>query len=115
MLSPAKMVQAGALYSGAKASNAPAPLRDTYSGGLGNISGTVDRKGTPANVPLRRRVRLHQDIDGRPIRETWSDAVTGEFAFHGIDPAQRYTTIAYDYEHNFRAVAADNLTPEVTQ
>ncbi len=88
--------------------------RDTAHGGSGTVYGTVDRKGTPANVPLRRRVRLHSDASGALVRETWSDAATGAFAFTGIDPAQRYTTLAYDHEHNFRAEAADNLTPEVS-
>lgn len=110
---PFNLVQAGVTYSGGKATPAPVLLRDVNYGGKGRIFGTVDRKGTPANVPLRRRVRLHRDLDGVAIRETWSDATTGEFSFAGIDQAQRYTTIAYDYEHNFRAVAADNLTPEV--
>ena len=91
---------------------APAQVRDTAFGGNGTVYGTVDRKGSPANVPLRRRVRLHSDITGAVVRETWSDAATGAFAFTGIDPAQRYTALAYDHEHNFRAEAADNLTPE---
>lgn len=87
--------------------------RDTAHGGSGTVYGTVDRKGTPANIPLRRRVRLLSDISGAMVRETWSDATTGTFAFAGLDPAQRYTTLVYDHEHNFRAEAADNLTPEV--
>lgn len=87
--------------------------RDMEFGGNGTVYGTVDRKGTPANIPLRRRVRLLSDTSGAMVRETWSDATTGAFAFSGIDPAQRYTTLVYDHEHNFRAEAADNLTPEV--
>lgn len=86
---------------------------DFIHGGPGRITGTVEEKATP-NLPLRRRVRLHRDVDGLCVRETWSDAVTGAYEFTGINPAYRYTAIAYDYEHNHRAVAADNLTPEVT-
>ena len=85
---------------------------DTIHGGPGRIIGTVEEKATP-NLPLRRRVRLHRDVDGLCVRETWSDAATGAYAFTDINPAYRYTAIAYDYEHNHRAVAADNLTPEV--
>lgn len=85
---------------------------DFIRGGPGRITGTVEEKATP-NLPLRRRVRLHRDVDGLCVRETWSDAATGAYEFTDIDPAYRYTAIAYDYAHNHRAVAADNLTPEV--
>lgn len=92
--------------------DAPVRARDTAFGGAGRIAGTVAEKATP-NTPLHRRVRLHRDVDGLCVRETWSDAATGAYEFTGIDPAQRYTAIAYDYAHNHRAVAADNLTPEI--
>lgn len=85
---------------------------DFIHGGHGRIIGTVEEKASP-NLPLRRRVRLHRDVDGLCVRETWSDATTGAYEFTDINPAYRYTAIAYDYEHNHRAVAADNLTPEV--
>ena len=85
---------------------------DFIHGGHGRIIGTVEEKASP-NLPLRRRVRLHRDVDGLCVRETWSDAVTGAYEFTDINPAYRYTAIAYDYAHNHRAVAADNLTPEV--
>ena len=85
---------------------------DFIHGGHGRIIGTVEEKASP-NLPLRRRVRLHRDVDGLCVRETWSDATTGAYEFADINPAYRYTAIAYDYAHNHRAVAADNLTPEV--
>ena len=85
---------------------------DYIHGGKGFIPGTVEEKATP-NIPLRRRVRLHRDVDGLCVRETWSDAVTGAYEFTDINPTYKYTAIAYDYAHNHRAVAADNLTPEV--
>ena len=85
---------------------------DFIHGGHGRIIGTVEEKASP-NLPLRRRVRLHRDVDGLCVRETWSDATTGAYEFADINPACRYTAIAYDYAHNHRAVAADNLTPEV--
>jgi len=85
---------------------------DFIHGGPGRITGTVEEKATP-NLPLRRRVRLHRDVDGLCVRETWSDATTGAYEFTDINPAYAYTTLAYDYTKNYRAVAADNLTPEV--
>lgn len=82
-------------------------------GGQGSIPGTVKRDADPTDLPLRRRVRLIREIDGRVIRETWSDAATGEYLFTGVSEHEKYTVISYDHEHNYRAVAADNITPEV--
>lgn len=87
-------------------------VRDMADGGRGQIVGTVKEKSTPTNVPLRRKVRLFHELSGRFIRETWSDD-TGNYAFTGIDPTQRYTVVSYDYLQNYRAVIADNILPEV--
>lgn len=78
----------------------------------GRITGTVKRKGDPANVPLVRRVRLYCERDGALMRETWSDSY-GSYSFEGIDETEKYTVIAWDYQHLYRAVVADNLTPEL--
>lgn len=86
------------------------PIRYQISGN-GRIYGTVKIKGIP-NLPVSRRVRLFREIDGLCLAETWSNAATGEYEFLGFDPAYRYTVLTYDYQQNFRAVVADNLTPE---
>lgn len=91
----------------------PQALLDLAYGGPGRISGTVKIKGTP-DYPVSRRVRLLRERDGVCIRETWSDPLSGAYQFDGIDPAQRYTVLAYDHEHQLRAVVADNLSPEPT-
>lgn len=92
-------------------------IRDMITGvlgqGIGRVRGTVKRKDQPANVPLKRRVRLVRERDGLVVREAWSDAATGEYDFKYIDELQTWTVIAYDHEHNFRSVIADNLTPEM--
>lgn len=82
-------------------------------GGQGRVPGTVKRDADPTDLPLRRRVRLIREIDGRVIRETWSDAATGEYLFTGVSEHETYTVISYDHERNYRAVAADNIIPEV--
>lgn len=102
---------ASAPYSGPKLLTLQ-KSRDYIHGGPGRITGTVEEKGTP-NAPLKRRVRLHRDVDGMLVRETWSDAVTGAYEFTDINPAYTYTAIATDYARNYRAVIADNLLPEV--
>ena len=83
--------------------------RNVNYGGGGRVVGTVERVG---NVLLVRRVRLFRDRDGVCVGETWSNAA-GAYAFTDIDPAERYSVVAYDHEHNYRAVIADNLTPEL--
>lgn len=84
----------------------------TDYGGRGRVSGTVKIKGTP-DYAVRRRVVLLRDIDAVCVGETWSDPLTGAYQFDSLDLTQRYTALAYDYEHNYRAVVADNLTPEL--
>ena len=64
-------------------------------------------------MAVSTRVRLFKDRDGLMIRETWSDPVTGAYAFDHISMDVKYTVLTYDHAHNFRAVVADNLTPEL--
>lgn len=90
----------------------PVLLFDVEHGGRGRVSGTVKVKGTP-DYAVRRRVRLIRDRDGKLIREMWSDATTGAYQFDYVDERERYTVLAYDYTQAFRAVVADNLTPEI--
>ncbi|HEY9701833.1 MAG TPA: hypothetical protein V6C58_05280 [Allocoleopsis sp.] len=77
-------------------------------GGLGTISGTI--KKVP-NTPVRRQVFLIRDRDMLCIQDVWSDEVTGNYTFTGIDPLETYTVISRDYTHTYNAVIADNLTP----
>lgn len=85
---------------------------DLQDGGTGRIVGTVKEKALPANIPLRRRVLLFNYRDHRQIRETWSDAVTGDYVFNNIDRNRTYTVVSYDHTGFYRAVIADNLAPE---
>lgn len=108
----APSVGASAPYSGVKVVELQ-KSGDTIHGGRGYIPGTVKRDDDPVDVPLRRRVRLHRDVDGMLVRETWSDAATGEYLFSDINPALKYTVISYDHAQEYRAEAADNITPDV--
>ena len=86
--------------------------RDVEVGGPGTIYGTTKTKGTP-NQPAKARVVLLHQRSKLPVRETWSDPVTGAFAFTGIDTTQQFLTLAEDAAGNFRPVAANRLAPEV--
>jgi hypothetical protein len=85
---------------------------DRNFGGTGMIVGTVKEKSTPTNTPLARKVRLYHEFSGRFVRETWSDSVTGNYAFPNLDRTQRFTVVTYDNVNNYRAVIADNMLPE---
>lgn len=58
----------------------PIPFKDTEDGGNVNIVGVV----TVDNVPAKRKVRLFCLQSGRLIRETWSDPITGAYAFNNV-------------------------------
>ncbi|MBN9411334.1 MAG: discoidin domain-containing protein [Burkholderiales bacterium] len=80
-------------------------------GGRGVIYGSTKNKGTPSNTPVGRKVRLFREGDGYLVAETWSDAVTGSFAFTELDPEIKYTVISFDHTGSYRGVIADRVTP----
>ncbi len=105
------LVQVGAPALTYRALQPAAKLNDVYDGGTGRVSGTTKVKGTP-DYAVHRKVRLHRELDGRLIREQWSDPTTGAYSFDNVDATIKYTVVTFDYLHNFRAVIADNLTPD---
>jgi hypothetical protein len=88
------------------------PTFDLEGFGAYQVVGTVKESSTPANVPLSRRVRLIKELDGRLLKEMWSNPTTGAYAFTNIRGDLAYTVVTYDHLHNYRAVIADNLTAE---
>ncbi len=84
---------------------------DYFFGGRGHIVGTVKEKATPSNLPVIRRVRLHETKSGILIKETWSDAA-GNYTFAYIDPACPYYVVAFDHTGKYRGVVADALIPK---
>lgn len=87
--------------------------RDFVHGGPGRIYGNVFKKGTPADFPAVARVRLQRDVDSLAIRETWSNSA-GAYEFTDLSLDYKYSATARDHNHDYRAVTADNLTPEVS-
>ena len=75
------------------------------------ITGTTKNKAMPSDIPVARRVRLHEQISGRLVRETWSDATTGAYSFTGLR-LTAYYVVSFDHTGTFGGVIADNLTPE---
>ena len=58
-------------------------------------------------------MRLFDEKTGLLVREMFSDPATGVYDFLYISMDHKYTVVSYDYAHNYRAVLADNITPEV--
>ena len=85
--------------------------RNIHFGGNAQITGTVKEKGQP-DQPLVRQVLLYSANTHALVASTWSRP-DGAYCFERIDSKQRYTVISTDYQHLYRAVIADNLTPEL--
>jgi hypothetical protein len=117
ILSPASIHLSGGASAPAGPVLSPAAVQiDRQDGGLYRIPNPrwVKEKALPANAPLRRRVQLYNQRDGRLIRETWSDAATGDYAFDNIrgGDGTTYFVVGFDHTEQYRGVIADNLTPE---
>jgi hypothetical protein len=89
-----------------------AMTKNIHFSGPGRIVGTVKLKSSPSNVPLVRKVLLFSEQSNTLVAQTWSNS-SGDYSFDCLDLNQKYSVIAYDYKQNYRAVIADNLTPEV--
>lgn len=86
--------------------------RDIEFGGTGRIFGTTKSKANPSNLPTKARVVLLHQRSKLLVRETWSDPLTGDFMFDGLDVQQEFLALAEDAGGNFAAVAAQRLVPE---
>lgn len=71
-------------------------------GAFNTPAGTTKNTGTP-NVPVRRRVRLHDQTTGRLMREMWSDTATGVYQFTRL-PAGTYFVTAFDHTRSYGGV-----------
>ena len=89
--------------------------RDLEFGGRARITGDVGIKGASGapDTMVKSRVRLLRQRDGLLARETWSDPVTGAFAFDGLDEHQQFIALAEDGSGVYAPVAADRRVPEV--
>lgn len=84
---------------------------DMEDGGEYQIAGTVKESSSPADIPIKRRVRLFNEDSGRLVREVWSDPATGAYQFAGIKGNTKYTVVCHDYTLAHRAVVADRIVP----
>lgn len=102
----------GSAASAAKLIGPTNVVRNLWTRGDGRIAGNVLENALPADLPLRRRVRLFDLKSARLYAEVWSDAATGAYAFENIDAARVYFVVADDHTANYNAVIKDRIAPE---
>ena len=87
---------------------------DQWYWGKASLVGNV-REFIPPNStqPLMRRVRLFSALSMVFLKETWSDPVTGNFAFHGIQGGQEFVVVAYDHLGIYRPAAVNKFVEAV--
>lgn len=83
---------------------------DVEDGGNYKVTGTTKVKGAP-DSPVSRRVRLHDQLSGRVVREVWSTAGTGAYAFVRIRLGVFYV-LSLDHTGINNGVIATNVTSE---
>lgn len=81
-------------------------------GGAGQIAGTTKVTALPDNVPVRRRVRLHDQKTGILVQEVWSDAATGAYLFRRLRMGLKYYVTAFDHTGAYGGVIETDITPE---
>lgn len=97
----------------------PAPLHvgdyrtPPLGANTGTVYGTTEVKTDPLDKPVRARVLLLREKDGKVIREGWSDPITGAYQFEDVDTGGVYTVLSYHPTRDKRAVVADGIIPEV--
>lgn len=85
---------------------------DIEDGGAYRIAGITRKESSPDVFVVYpyRRVRLLERQTGRLIRETWSDPVTGAYAFEKLK-LREYILLTDDHARYYNAVAADAIVP----
>lgn len=78
-----------------------------FAGG-GSIVGHI-RAETPGSPPLYARVTLLSADDRTPAAETWTDPVTGAYAFTGLSTTERFLLAVYEQSGGYMS----RLTREV--
>lgn len=111
LLNPRDFSAGGAVFPSPQWVSARPLLSAAVGQGQGHIADTVAKQeeGDLAALPVARRVVLLLEPTLQYVAETTSDAFTGAYRFDGLSMSARFTVVAYDHLHNWRAVIADNL------
>lgn len=79
------------------------------SGPYSTPAGTTKNIGSPADLPVRRLVRLHDQPTGRLLRDLWSDPVTGAYQFDYLR-AGRFFVIAFDHTGQYNGEVVTGIS-----
>jgi len=84
---------------------------DTCSTGpFATPNGTTKVTGSPA-VPVRRKVRLYSQHNGRLVQEMWSDPTSGQYGFKALR-AGAYFVVAFDHTQQYNGeIMTDVVLP----
>lgn len=85
-------------------------VRSDVDAGAFQVVGDTVNTGTP-EIPVGRRVRLHDQPSGRVVAEQWSDPVTGAYAFTLIRPGTFYVT-SFDHTGQYNGVISTDVQSE---
>lgn len=85
---------------------------DMLYGGPDTLTANVKRRVGTSDVAQKARVTLFDARSKRPVRAQWSDSVTGECVFSGIDATRRYIALA-EYPTNPDDPSAEDYTRPV--
>lgn len=77
----------------------------------GRVDGHIFNHVGGVDLPARRRVILIRDIDAKPMREKFSDPVTGYYRFDYVERGFTYSVIAHDTNQTLNATIKDRITP----
>lgn len=90
----------------------PTSMRvDLVDGGFNHIAGTTKNEAGAVDTPVRRRVRMHDQLTGRAVREVWSDATTGAYNFDRIRSG-RFYVIGFDHTDQYNGEVQTDVVSE---
>lgn len=82
-----------------------------FDSGPYEIRGSVKNIGSP-NIPVFRRLRLHEQVSSRFIKETWSNPITGEYLFDNLR-LTTYYVVSFDHTGTYNGVIKSDVIPEL--
>ena len=81
--------------------------------GYGKIQNTVVVDGYPTNTPVAAEVLVIRLRDRKVMGHAYTNATTGQYVIKGLNPGERYATVAFHYQDAFTPAVDTNIFPTV--
>jgi hypothetical protein len=81
--------------------------------GYGKIQNTVVVDGYPTNTPVAAEVLVIRLRDRKVVGHACTNATTGQYVIKGLNPGERYATVAFHYQDAFTPAVDTNIFPTV--